>query len=159
MLIRLKLTYYSKKINFAKKSNFKTRGLWLLEYHSTILSTELFFITLNAQRMAGVLRPIDQLLYFARSHASSPAVIWQKVNCTSESPSPSVCTFNSRASCGFFVTTVMSLLSEHSAHCEVAEVLTMPRPGKLNHGLSQCERTCGHGNSVSVSQCGHGGGT
>ncbi len=37
----------------------------------------------------------------------------------------------------------------------MAEVLTMPRPGKLNRGLSQCERTCGHGNSGSVSQCGH----
>ncbi len=34
---------------------------------------------------------------------------------------------------------------------------TRARPGKLNSGLSQCERTCGHGNSVSVSQCGPGG--
>ncbi len=47
---------------------------------------------------------------------------WQKVNCTSESPSPAVCTFNSRASCGFFVIAVMSLFSESNAHCEVAEV-------------------------------------
>ncbi len=54
----------------------------------------------------------------------------------------------------FFVTAVMSLFSEYNAHCEVAEVLTMPSPGKLNRGLSQCGRTCGHGNSGSVSQCG-----
>ncbi len=52
----------------------------------------------------------------------------------------------------------MSLLSECNAHCEVAEVLTMPRPRKLNRGLSQCERTWGHGNSGSVSQCGRRGG-
>ncbi len=54
----------------------------------------------------------------------------------------------------------MSLFSESNAHCEVSEVLTMPRPGKLNRGLSQCERVCGHGNSGSVSQCGRrrGGG-
>ncbi len=51
-----------------------------------------------------------------------------------------------------------SLLSECNAHCEVVEVLTMPRPRKLNRGLSQCERTCGHGNSGSVSQCGRMGG-
>ncbi len=49
----------------------------------------------------------------------------------------------------------MSLLSECNANCEVAEAFTMPRPGKLNRGLSQCERTGGHGNSGSVSQCGH----
>ncbi len=55
---------------------------------------------------------------------------------------------------GFFVTAVMSLFSEFNAHCEVAEVLTMPRPRKLYRGLSQCRRTCGHGNSGSVSQCG-----
>ncbi len=65
-----------------------------------------------------------------------------------------MCTFNSRASYGFFVTAVMSLFSESNANCEVAEVLTMPRPGKLNRGLSQCGRTSGHGNSGSVSQCG-----
>ncbi len=64
-----------------------------------------------------------------------------------------MCTFNSRASCGFFFTAGMSLFSESNAHCEVAEVLTMPRPGKLSRGLSQCGRTCGHGNSGSVSQC------
>ncbi len=29
-----------------------------------------------------------------------------------------------------------------------------PGPGKLTHGLSQCERTCGHCSSGSVSQCG-----
>ncbi len=52
----------------------------------------------------------------------------------------------------------MSLLSECNAHGEVAEVLTMPRPGKLNRGLGQCERTCGHGNSGSASQCEHSGG-
>ncbi len=28
---------------------------------------------------------------------------------------------------GFFVTAVMSLFSESDAHCEVAEVLTMPK--------------------------------
>ncbi len=28
---------------------------------------------------------------------------------------------------GFFVTAVMSLFSESNAHCEVAEVLTMPK--------------------------------
>ncbi len=47
----------------------------------------------------------------------------------------------------------MSLLSECNAHCEVAEAFTTPRPRKLNRELSQCERTCGHGNSGSVSQC------
>ncbi len=52
----------------------------------------------------------------------------------------------------------MSLFSESNGHCEVAEVLTKPRPGKLNRGLSQCERACGHGNSGSVSQCGRKGG-
>ncbi len=52
----------------------------------------------------------------------------------------------------------MSLFSESNAHCEVAEVLTMLRPGKLNRGLSQCERICGHGNSGSVSQCERRGG-
>ncbi len=52
----------------------------------------------------------------------------------------------------------MSLFSESNAHCEVAEVLTMPRPGKLNRRLSQCGRTCRHGNSGSVSQCGRRGG-
>ncbi len=40
---------------------------------------------------------------------------------------------------------------------EVAEVLTKPRPGKLDRRLSQCGRTCGHGNSGSVSQCGRRG--
>ncbi len=65
-----------------------------------------------------------------------------------------MCTFNSRASYGFFVTAVMSLFSESNAHCEVAEVLTMPRPGKPNRGLSQYGRTGGHSNSGSVSQCG-----
>ncbi len=44
------------------------------------------------------------------------------------------------------------------AHCEVAEVLTMPRSGKLNRGLSQFERTCGHDHSGSISQCGLRGG-
>ncbi len=34
----------------------------------------------------------------------------------------------------------------------------MPRPGKLNCGLSQCERTCGHGNSGTVSQSERKGG-
>ncbi len=35
-----------------------------------------------------------------------------------------------------------------------------PRPVKLNRGLSQGERTYGHGSSGSVSQCGRkGGGT
>ncbi len=53
----------------------------------------------------------------------------------------------------FFVTAVMSLFSESNAHCEVAEVLTMPRPGTPNRGRSQCGRTCGHGNSGSVSLC------
>ncbi len=57
----------------------------------------------------------------------------------------------------FFCHAVMSLFSESNAHCEVAEVFTMPRQGKLNRGLSQCERACGHGNSGSVSQCGRGG--
>ncbi len=52
----------------------------------------------------------------------------------------------------------MSLLSECNAHCEVAEVLTMPWSGLLNRGLSQCERTCGHGNGGSVCQCGRTGG-
>ncbi len=33
-----------------------------------------------------------------------------------------------------------------------------PRPGKPNRGLSQCKRTCRHGNSGSVSQCGLRGG-
>ncbi len=47
-----------------------------------------------------------------------------------------MCTFNSRASCGFFVTAVMSLFSESNANREVAEVLTMPRPGKLNRGMA-----------------------
>ncbi len=47
----------------------------------------------------------------------------------------------------------MSLLSECNAHCEVAEVLTVPRAGQLYRELSKCERTCGHGNSGSVSQC------
>ncbi len=51
----------------------------------------------------------------------------------------------------------MLLFSESNAYCEVPEVLTMPRPGKLNRGLSQCGRTCGHGNSGSVSQCGRRG--
>ncbi len=51
----------------------------------------------------------------------------------------------------------MSLLSECTVHCEVAEVLTMPRSGKLSRGLSQCERTCGHGNRGSVSQYGRRG--
>ncbi len=37
-----------------------------------------------------------------RSHVCSSVVFWQKVNCTTESPSPAVCTFNSRACCGFF---------------------------------------------------------
>ncbi len=50
----------------------------------------------------------------------------------------------------------MSLLSECNAHCEVAEILT--RPGKLNRELSHYERTCGHGNSSSVSQWGGRGG-
>ncbi len=54
-------------------------------------------------------------------------MFWQKVNCTSESPSPAVCTFNSQASSGFFVTAVMSLFSESNAHCEVTEVLTMTK--------------------------------
>ncbi len=45
----------------------------------------------------------------------------------------------------FFVTAVMSLFSESSAHCEVAEVLTMPRPGKLNRGPSQRERASAQG--------------
>ncbi len=37
---------------------------------------------------------------------------------------------------------------------------TQPKPGKLNRGLSQCEHTCGHGNSGSASRCGRrrGGG-
>ncbi len=52
----------------------------------------------------------------------------------------------------------MSLCLESNAHCEVAEVLTMPRPGKLNRWLSQYERTCGHDNSGSVSQSGRRGG-
>ncbi len=52
----------------------------------------------------------------------------------------------------------MSSLSECNANCEVAEVLTMPRPGKLNRGLSQCKCTCGYGNSGKISQCGRGGG-
>ncbi len=51
----------------------------------------------------------------------------------------------------------MSLLSELNANCEVAEVLTMPRPGKPNRELSPYERTCGHGSSGSVSQCGRRG--
>ncbi len=50
------------------------------------------------------------------------------------------------------------MLSKYNAHCEVAEVFTMPRPRKLNRGLRQCERTCGHGNSDSVSECGRRGG-
>ncbi len=52
----------------------------------------------------------------------------------------------------------MSLFSESNAHCAVPEVLTIPRPGKLNRGPSQCERTCGHGNSGSVRQGGRWGG-
>ncbi len=40
----------------------------------------------------------------------------------------------------------MSLLSECNALSEVAEVLNIPRPGKLYRSLSQCERTYGHGN-------------
>ncbi len=60
----------------------------------------------------------------------------------------------------FFATAFMSLFSESNAYCEVPEVLTMPRPGKLNRGLSQCGRTYVHGNIGSVSQCGRrGGGT
>ncbi len=35
---------------------------------------------------------------------------------------------------------------------------TRPGVGKLNHGPSQFERTCGHGNSDSVSECGRRGG-
>ncbi len=97
------------KFHFAKKSDFKTGGF---EYHQTILSTELLFYHASAQSMACLLRRIDRQLYFARSHASSPAVFWQKVNCTGESPSPAVCTFNSRASCGFF-----SLQSCHCFQC------------------------------------------
>ncbi len=38
-----------------------------------------------------------------------------------------MCTFNSPASCGFFVTAVVSLFSESNAHSEVAEVSTMPK--------------------------------
>ncbi len=45
----------------------------------------------------------------------------------------------------FYVTAVMPLFSESNAHCEVTEVLTMPRPGKLNRELSKCKRTGGHG--------------
>ncbi len=44
------------KFNFAKVK-FQNRGL---EYHLTILSTELFFITLHAQRMACLLSRIDR---------------------------------------------------------------------------------------------------
>ncbi len=55
---------------------------------------------------------------------------------------------------GFFVTAVMSLFSESNAHYEVTEVLTMPRPGKLNRGLSKCKRAGGHDNSGIASQCG-----
>ncbi len=51
----------------------------------------------------------------------------------------------------------MSLLSKCNAHCEVDQVVTMPRPEKLNRGLSHCERTGGHGNSGSVSHCGRRG--
>ncbi len=50
----------------------------------------------------------------------------------------------------------MSLLSECNAHCEVAEVLTMPRPGKLNRGLSQCERMTTVVVSVNASAGGVG---
>ncbi len=52
----------------------------------------------------------------------------------------------------FFVTGVMTHF------IVVAEVFIMPRPRELNRGRSQCERTCGHGNSGSVSQCGRRGG-
>ncbi len=52
----------------------------------------------------------------------------------------------------------MSLLSDCNARCEVVEVLTMPRSGKRNRVLSRFERTCGHGNSGSISQCGRRGG-
>ncbi len=71
---------------------------------------------------------IDSFTSPARSHASWPAVFWQKVNCTSESPSPAECTFFIREHPAvFFVTAVMALFSESNDHCEVAEVLTMPK--------------------------------
>ncbi len=127
------------------------------------------------------------------SLASSPAVFRQKVNCTSESPSPAVCTFNSQASCGFFChcshvivfrikwplrsgwslcqkNTILRLIDVlrtgagklaffDSKSARIARTpCTRPRPGKPNRGLSQCKRTCGHGNSGSVCQCGLRGG-
>ncbi len=66
---------------------------------------------------------------------ASPLFLWQKISCTSESSSPAVCTFNSRASCDFFVTAVMSMFSESNAHCEVAEVLTMPKKQSLDWSI------------------------
>ncbi len=41
---------------------------------------------------------------------------------------------------------------------EYARIARIParksiRSGKLNHGLSQCGRTCGHCNSGHISQC------
>ncbi len=52
----------------------------------------------------------------------------------------------------------MSLFSESYGHCEVAEVLTMPRPGKLIRGPSQCERTWGMATVVVSVDAGAGGG-
>ncbi len=70
-----------------------------------------------------------------------------------------MCTFNSRACCGFFVTEVMSLFSESNAHCEVTEVLTMPRPGELNRGLSRGSVQAGMATVVVSVNAGAGGGS
>ncbi len=53
----------------------------------------------RAFRSIAVLHPLECLLV---------RCYWPKGNCTSESPSSAVCTFNSQASCGFFVTAVMT---------------------------------------------------
>ncbi len=84
-----------------------------------------------------------------RRMLARPLFFWQKVYCTSEPLSPAVCTFNSRACCGFFCH-----WSHDSFHCCQNVMPTVK-------WLNQCERTCGHGNSGSVSQCGRrrGGGT
>ncbi len=53
----------------------------------------------------------------------------------------------------FYVQALVNQLFFDSISARVARTpCTRPRPGKLNRGLSQCERTCG-----SVSQCGGGG--
>ncbi len=87
-------SYFAKKIKFQNRWGRNIiKRLWVLSY---ILSR---FTHKGWRACQGV--SIDSFTSLARSHASSPAVFWLKVNCTSESPSPVVCMFNSRASCGF----------------------------------------------------------